>query len=163
MDARATDAGRIEAIFLAQPEVGERVAVEQARAHAGVGLEGDAFAVGGARGKDRAKVARDLTLIEAEAVEALAEETGIELELHEPRRNVVTRGIALNDLVGARIAVGDAECLVTELNEPCTHLESLTQPGVLKGLVHRGGLRAEIVADGLLRVGDEVRVLDGQA
>jgi MOSC domain-containing protein YiiM len=155
--------GRIEAIFLAQPEVGERLEVQEARARAGIGLEGDAFAEGGARQKDRANSVRDITLIEAEAIEALAEETGIALEQREPRRNVVTRGMSLNDLVGRRFTVGEAECIGRELNEPCAHLESLTQPGVLKGLVHRGGIRADIVGDGTFRVGDAVRPLDGAA
>jgi MOSC domain-containing protein YiiM len=153
--------GRIEAIFLAQPEEGERLQVQEARARAGIGLEGDAFAEGGARQKDRTNSVRDLTLIEAESIEALAEETGIALEQREPRRNVVTRGVSLNDLVGQRFSVGEVECIGRELNEPCTHLESLTQPGVLKGLVHRGGLRADIVSDGTFRVGDAVRPLDG--
>ena len=71
----------------------------------------------------------------------------------------MTRGIALNDLVGRRFTVGEVECFGQRLCDPCSHLEKLTQPGVLKGLVERGGLRADVVRDGEIRVGDEVREL----
>jgi MOSC domain-containing protein YiiM len=102
---------------------------------------------------------KDLTLIEAEALEALESETGIELSHQESRRNLLTRGVRLNELVGRRFRVGEVECVGVTLNEPCAHLESLTQPGVLKGLVHRGGLRADVVRGGTISVGDEVREL----
>jgi MOSC domain-containing protein YiiM len=104
---------------------------------------------------------KDLTLIEAEALEAMAAETGIELSHEESRRNVLTRGVRLNDLVGRRFQVGAVECVGVVLNEPCTHLEGLTRPGVLKGLVHRGGLRANVVRGGTIAVGDEVAELPG--
>ena len=69
---------------------------------------------------------------------------------------MATRGIDLNALVGRRFRVGALECEGIELCEPCTHLEGLTQPGVLKGLVHRGGLRASILSGGEIAVGDPV-------
>ena len=99
---------------------------------------------------------RNLTLIEAEALEGLFEEAGIELTAAESRRQVLTRGVRLNDLVGKRFRVGEVECVGEEWCEPCSHLEGLTRPGVLRGLVHRGGLRADIVRDGRIAVGDEV-------
>jgi len=102
---------------------------------------------------------KDLTLIEAEALEALAEDTGIELSHEESRRNVLTRGIRLNELVGSRFRVGQVECEGVVLNEPCAHLESLTESGVLRGLVHRGGLRANVLRGGTIAVGDEVAEL----
>jgi MOSC domain-containing protein YiiM len=105
---------------------------------------------------DRYGEARDLTLIEAEAIEGLREETGIELSAAESRRQVLTRGIRLNDLVGERFTVGGVECVGQELCEPCNHLQGLTREGVLRGLVHRGGLRADIVSGGRIAVGDEV-------
>jgi MOSC domain-containing protein YiiM len=105
---------------------------------------------------DRYGEARDLTLIEAEALEGLREDTGIELSAAESRRQVLTRGIRLNDLVGERFTVGGVECVGQELCEPCDHLQSLTQPGVLRGLVHRGGLCAEVVSGGQIAVGDSV-------
>jgi MOSC domain-containing protein YiiM len=105
---------------------------------------------------DRYGRARDLTLIEAEALEGLLRDTGIELSAAESRRQVLTRGIRLNDLVGERFTVGGAECVGQELCEPCAHLEGLTRPGVLRGLVDRGGLRADIVRGGRIAVGDAV-------
>jgi MOSC domain-containing protein YiiM len=105
---------------------------------------------------DRYGKARDLTLIEAEALEGLREDTGIELSAAESRRQVLTRGIRLNDLVAQHFLVGDVECVGQELCEPCNHLQGLTQQGVLRGLVHRGGLRADIVSGGRIAVGDEV-------
>ena len=89
----------------------------------------------------------------------LALDTGIELTPAETRRNVLTRGVALNDLVGRRFTVGEVECVGRRLCDPCSHLEKLTQPGVLKGLVDRGGLRADIVRGGTIRAGDELREL----
>jgi MOSC domain-containing protein YiiM len=102
---------------------------------------------------------RDLTLIEAEAIEGFVADTGIEFAPGEARRNVVTRGIGLNDLVGKPFRVGAVRCVGVELNEPCRHLERITKPGVLKGLVGRGGLRADVVSGGEIAVGDAVEPL----
>jgi MOSC domain-containing protein YiiM len=98
----------------------------------------------------------DITLIEAEALEGLREDTGIELSPAEVRRQVLTRGVRLNDLLGKRFRVGEVEAVGAEWCEPCNHIQSLTYPGVLKGLVHRGGLRADIVTPGRISVGDQV-------
>ena len=98
----------------------------------------------------------NLTLVAAEALEGLRADTGIELSPAEVRRQVLTSGIRLNDLVGRRFAVGEVECVGTELCEPCAKLQRLTQPGVLRGLVHRGGLRADVVREGRIAVGDPV-------
>jgi MOSC domain-containing protein YiiM len=117
----------------------------------GAGLEGDRhFGRGG----------HDLTLIEAEAIEGLAADSDIRLGQGDSRRNVLTRGIALNELVGRRFRVGQVECVGEELCEPCRHLEGLTAPGVLRGLVHRGGLCARVVEGGEIAVGDPVTALD---
>lgn len=105
---------------------------------------------------DRYATSRNLTLVEAEALEGLLADAGIEVSAAEVRRQVLTRGIALNDLVGVRFRVGEVECVGEELCEPCNHLQSLTKPGVLRGLVHRGGLRADIVQGGRIAVGDEI-------
>jgi MOSC domain-containing protein YiiM len=134
--------------------------VDEAIAVAGRGLEGDRYFRAEGTFSDRGGDGRDVTLIEAEAIERLALDDGIELGIGDSRRNVVTRGVSLNDLVGKRFRVGEAECLGRRLAEPCTHLEQLTQPGVLKGLVHRGGLRANIVRGGPVAVGAPVRQLE---
>ena len=108
---------------------------------------------------DRYAQSRDLTLIEAEALEGLRDETGIELTPAESRRQVFVRGIRLNDLVGEHFIVGGVECVGQEWCEPCNHLQGLTQPGVMRGLVHRAGLRADIVSGGRIAVGDSVEQL----
>jgi len=105
---------------------------------------------------DRYGDSRTLTLIESEALEGRRADTGVELSAAASRRQVLTRGIRLNDLVGERFRVGDVECVGQELCEPCRHLQSLTEPEVLRGLVHRGGLRADIVSGGRIAVGDAV-------
>jgi MOSC domain-containing protein YiiM len=107
---------------------------------------------------DRYGDAGDITLIEAEALEGLRTDTGIELSHEESRRQVLTRGVDLNDLVGKRFTVGSVELEGAELCEPCDHLQSLTKEGVLRGLVHRGGLRADIVGAGRIAVGDTVKL-----
>jgi MOSC domain-containing protein YiiM len=105
---------------------------------------------------DRYAEAGDITLIEAEALEAFTAETGIELSHEESRRQVLTRDIRLNDLVGKRFRVGEVEVVGRELCEPCNHLQSMTRPGVLRGMVHRAGLNADVVTPGRIAVGDDV-------
>jgi MOSC domain-containing protein YiiM len=141
--------GLVEGIFITAEHGELPAAVASVRAVAGKGLEGNRYF-------DEGKPETELTLIEAEAIEALHHEHGIELEPAASRRNVLTRGVRLNDLVGKRFRVGEVECRGVELCEPCSHLQSLTEPGVLPGLVHRGGLNAEILSGGELRPGDAV-------
>ena len=117
--------------------------VDSVAALAGKGLEGDRhFFAGGAHPGGA------LTLIEAEALDD-AGLTGAQ-----SRRQVVVRGVQLNDLVGKRFRVGGVECFGVELCEPCLHLQQLTRPGIIKDLIHRGGLNADILTDGLIKVGD---------
>jgi MOSC domain-containing protein YiiM len=126
--------------------------VGRVRVVAGQGLEGDRnFAPDGA-GPGEA-----ITLIAVEGLDGLREDTGIQLSHEASRRNVLTRGIDLNALVGKRFRVGDVLCEGVELCEPCNHLQSLTQPGVLRGLVHRAGLRADVLEGGTIAPGDVVR------
>ena len=122
----------------------------EVHAVAGRGIDGEHHAREGADPK------RQVTLVEAEAIEGLARDYGITLAPGASRRNITTRGVALNHLVGREFQVGEARVRGIELCEPCAYLESLTEPGVRRGLVHRGGLRAEIVAGGTIRVGDPI-------
>jgi MOSC domain-containing protein YiiM len=133
--------------------------IARVRAVAGRGLEGDRNFL--ADGDPQPSREKDLTLIATEALEALAAEHGIELSAAESRRNVATRGIDLNALVGRRFRVGEVECEALELCEPCNHLEGMTKPGVLRGLVHRAGVNAAILSGGEIAVGDRVVPLDG--
>src|SRR5438034_11848708 len=124
--------GRVEGIYLAPEPEAPTAPVERARVVAGRGPEGDRKYRPDGEPPAEAGPGRDLTLIEAEAVEALASETGIVLGPGEARRNVVTRGVDLNDLVGKPFRVGELRCVGVEPCDPCRHLERLTQPGVLK-------------------------------
>lgn len=142
--------GRVEEINIGPPET-LPAPVERAEAHAGKGLVGNRYYFG-----EGARPGQALTLIAAEALEGMAAEHGVELTPAASRRNVLTRGIDLNALVGRRFRIGEVECLGVELCHPCKHLESVTQPGVIKGLAHRGGLNADILSDGEIAVGDEV-------
>jgi MOSC domain-containing protein YiiM len=141
----------VEAIFIADRNGASMTPVAEANACAGLGLEGDRHYRAEGNEPDR-----EITLIEAEAIEALTREGGIPFETCESRRNVVTRGVALNHLVGREFKVGEVRLKGMRFCEPCGHLEKLTRPGVMKGLVHRGGLRAQILDGGPIRVGDPV-------
>jgi MOSC domain-containing protein YiiM len=130
--------------------IGESAAlapVESVSAVEGCGLEGDRkFRAGGQRSGGA------LTLIEAEVLEEVG------LSGPESRRQVVVRGVRLNDLVGREFTVGAVRCIGIELCEPCLHLESLTRPGIIDDLVHRGGLNADILSSGTIAVGDSISV-----
>jgi MOSC domain-containing protein YiiM len=143
--------GRVEGIFIGPKKYELPAPVERVRAVAGRGLEGNRYFYDG-----NAPPGRALTLIAAEALEEGEAESGIELGAAESRRNVLTSGIDLNALVGLRFRVGNVECLGVELCEPCTTLEGLTRPGVIKAYVHRAGLNADILTDGEIAVGDTV-------
>jgi MOSC domain-containing protein YiiM len=153
--------GKVESIHIAARAEEDTRPVEAVTVVAGRGIEGDRYfrTDGSGTFHEADKHGQDLTLIEAEAIEGLADDTGIELGPGEARRNVVTRGVALNDLVGRRFTVGEVEAVGNRLCDPCSHLEKLTKPGVLKGLVERGGLRADVVHGGQIEVGDAVREL----
>jgi MOSC domain-containing protein YiiM len=152
--AEASVAGRVEAIYISAEHGELPQAVESVRAIAGKGLEGNRYF-------DEGKPEKDLTLIEVEALEGLQAEHGIELDGASSRRNVLTRGVRLNDLVGERFRVGELACRGIELCEPCLHLQSMTKPGIIDGLVHRAGLNAEILVGGELRRGDPVEQIAG--
>jgi MOSC domain-containing protein YiiM len=134
--------------------------VSEVRAVPGRGLEGDRYfdAPHSPGGAVRASA---ITLIEVEALDAMEREHGIKLEPAEARRNLLTRAVALNDLVDREFRVGDVLLCGVALCEPCLHLQQSTRPGVLRGLVRRGGLRAEIVVGGWIRNGDPIRVFAG--
>ncbi len=148
---RGRTTGIVEAISIAPATAGPTVSVESVQAIAGVGLEGDRYAMGEGTFARRDRTGQALTLIEAEALE----KAGV-VSAGESRRNVITRGIDLNALVGQEFTVGGVRCLGRRLCEPCSHLERLTRPGILRPLVHRAGLRADILVGGTISLGDEV-------
>lgn len=139
----------VEAIHVGEAGVPELRPVDSVTVLAGQGVLGDRHFF-----PDGAKPGQALTLVEAEEVERVGLAPG------ESRRQVTVRGVRLNDLVGKRFRVGTIECLGVELCEPCKHLESMTRPGIIKDLVHRAGLNADVLNDGTIAVGDALTVLD---
>jgi MOSC domain-containing protein YiiM len=148
----------LEAIFLLPVKGGAAVRHPSANAVAGRGLDGDHHqAPVTLFGLDHTPE-NQLTLIEAEALDALARKLGEPLPEGASRRNLVTRGVRLNALVGRTFRIGAVRARGIERCDPCLHLESMTRPGVLRGLVNRGGLRAEVLSDGVLHEGDPIAV-----
>lgn len=150
----------VVAIFTSPSSTGPMRALEEARLEAGRGLVGDRYylRVGTFSKQLEGKRDSELTLIEAEAIERFNAAYDQALGLGDPRRNVVTRGVSLNDLVGRRFRIGDAVVEGIRLCEPCAHLAATVAPAVLPGLVHRAGLRACVIAGGTIRPGDAVTV-----
>lgn len=146
--------GEVEAIHIATVAGGAMVSRASVAARRGIGLVGDRYAAGDGYWQD-ARVSRDLTLVESEVLDDLRQ-SGVDLAAGELRRNVTTRGVRLNDLLGSTFWIGDVLCHPTELCEPCRHLEELTEKPLLRPLVHRGGIRAKLLTDGTLRVGDPI-------
>ena len=158
--------GRVVSLHLAREASAPMESVPEVRAVPGRGLEGDRYYLGtGFYSKKSSPGGREVTLIEVESVEALdgglknsdGDRYGIKLSAMDSRRNIATSGVPLNHLVDREFWVGSVRMRGRRLCEPCKHLDELTQAGVMAGLVHRGGLRAEILNEGVIRVGDVVR------
>lgn len=149
--------GKVVAIFVAPEAELPMKSVNEVRAVPGKGLEGDRyFHAAGTYSRD-AGPDKEVTLIELEAIEAVRRDYGIPLEPHETRRNILTEGVPLNHLVGKTFKVGEVLMKGIRFCEPCQHFEKLAnKPGALKALVHRGGLRAQILTEGVIRVGEPI-------
>ncbi len=139
----------VVAIHIGEEESGPLRSVDSVRAVSGRGLEGDRNFHG-----DGAASGKALTLVEEESVADAGLQAGA------TRRQITVRGIRLNDLIGKRFLVGEVECYAVKLCEPCKHLESMTRPGLIEDLLHRAGINADILSDGTIAVGDEVRVVE---
>ncbi|MGY1591240.1 MOSC domain-containing protein [Geodermatophilus sp. SYSU D00708] len=150
--------GTVEGLAVAPAAEAPMQLVEAARARAGRGLDGDRYAAGAGTFSPRAgrRPGYDLTLVAAEVLDELAA-AGQALDFAGTRRNVLTRGVDVNALVGRRFRIGDVLCEGRRLCEPCAHLERLSGPGTLRPLIHRGGLRADVLGDGEIRVGAPIR------
>jgi hypothetical protein len=145
----AKGVGVVVGILIAPEAEAQLTRVESVAALPGHGLDGDRYAKGtgtfNAPGRGY-----QLTLVEADVLDE------IELSWEDARRNLVTTGISLNTLVGKQFRVGPVTCVGARLAEPCSHLERLARPGLLRPLAHRGGLRADILTPGTIAVGDKV-------
>jgi MOSC domain-containing protein YiiM len=150
-------AGTVVSLHIAPAGMAPMTSVEEVYAVSGKGLEGDRYFSRIGTFSDQPGTGRDVTLIEVEAMAALRRDYQIKLAPGESRRNIVTRGVPLNHLVGIEFAVGAVMLRGARLCEPCSHLEKLTRKGTMRGLIHRGGLRADIVTHGLIRVGDTIQ------
>lgn len=151
--------GQIVSIQIAPDAEDKLQSVEQIKAVAGMGLEGDRYFKRTGTYSIKHDESREATFIESEALDALARDYHTELTGPESRRNITTRGAALNHLVGREFKVGEAVFRGIRLCEPCGHLEKMSGKPARKGLIHRGGLRAQIVTSGLVRVGDSIETL----
>ena len=149
--------GQVEGIFI-KPAPGERpVGVDEVKAMAGAGLDGDPYVAAGDFGEPGR--GHQLTLITREEIEELAQE-GVTLRPGESRRQLETRGVDLKSLIGKRFRVGEVECLGIRVCAPCQSLQNMTGKPVLLGLKGKGGLRADIVSTGVIRVGDSIVALE---
>jgi MOSC domain-containing protein YiiM len=149
--------GQVVSIHVAARASEPTRAVEQAHAVPERGLEGDRYFLGAGFYSGKLGWWAEVTLIESEAIEAVRRDYGIELAACDTRRNIVTRDVPLNHLVGTEFQVGEVRLAGVKLWEPCGHLEKLTRPMVRAALAHRGGLAARILTEGWIRVGDTVR------
>ena len=141
--------GSVAGILVAADAEAPMVRVDEASAVKGRGLEGDRYYDGNGTFSKPGR-GYELTLVDADVLQDVG------LTWEDGRRNIVTRDIDVNALVGHRFTIGQVECIGRRLAEPCAHLESLARAGIMRPLVHRGGLRADILADGIVRVGDGV-------
>lgn len=145
--------GRVVSICIGAEPEGPVRRVDEAVAVAGRGLEGDRYF----QPAHSAVPDKEITLIESEGIEAAAAESGIEIRIEDARRNIVTEGVRLEELVGKRFRVGEVEVEAIESNPPCRHLQELAGKPLLRPLAHRGGVRGRIVEGGVVRVGDPIR------
>jgi len=158
-----TMTGVLEHIHIA-PAGGEPMQeLAEARLFAGHGIDGDRYLLGTGTYTREPEPGRQLTVIEIETLEALAREAGIELAVHEHRRNLTVRGIRLNDLVGGRFRVGEVVLEAVRLTAPCSYLEAVTGKPVFEPLRNRGGINCIIVEGGTIRPGDPVIPLEEDA
>jgi MOSC domain-containing protein YiiM len=148
--------GSLLAIQIGREAEGRLESVPEVRAVPGKGLEGDRYFRGEGSFSRNPGGGRQVTLVASEMLTLLEREHGIKLDPADTRRNLLTSGVSLNELVGKVFQIGGVRMQGVRLAEPCNHLERLTRPGVLKGLVHRAGLRADILDEGVLHVGDAI-------
>ena len=150
--------GTVEGLAIAPAAEADMQLLEVATARAGRGLDGDRYAAGAGTFSPRAdhRPGYDLTLIAAEVLDDLTA-VGHPVDFAATRRNVLTRGIDVNALVGHTFRIGDVLCAGRRLCEPCVHLDRLSGPGLLRPLIHKGGLRVDILSDGEIRLGAPIQ------
>ena len=146
--------GSVEGLFIAERATRKMVSQAEVVAVADRGLEGDRYFHNRGSFSHWPGRGRNATLIEAEVLASLPANCAISAA--QARRNIVTSGVRLNNLVGQYFQVGEVVLYGVRLCDPCSHLEKLTRPGVMSALAGRGGLRADIIESGVIRVGDVI-------
>jgi MOSC domain-containing protein YiiM len=146
---------RVAALFIGPQEGGPIETREQVQAVAGRGLEGDRY-FQPAEEQDRVAT-EEVTLFEKEGVDTGRSESGIDIRPEDMRRNIMTKGVRLRDLIGKTFWIGEVRFEGLEDNPPCRHLQGLAGKALLKPMVERGGIRARIIQGGTIAAGDLVR------
>jgi MOSC domain-containing protein YiiM len=146
--------GKVIGIYIAQNRGNQTVSVDQVHVLPGLGIEGDRYFKKLVNSDGNSKSGREITLIEMEAIESMRDMDGLQITPDQTRRNIVTRGIALNDLAGQLFYIGNIQLRGVRLCEPCQYLANQTDPRILSAMVHRGGLGADIVTEGIIHIND---------
>lgn len=154
-------AGSVVGIFIAPAEGAAVAALDAVRAVPGRGLEGDRY-FKRAADPQRADPSEEVTLIASEGLEEARSEHGLYLAPGEHRRNVVTAGVVLDDLIGKTFRIGEGIFEGLETNPPCRYLARVTGKAVVKPLIDRGGIRACVVQEGVIRVGDVIEAVTAE-
>lgn len=152
--------GEITGVFISGEAGAPMQALDRVEAIAGAGLEGDRYTSGDGYMSSRRGGGLELTLVESESLAEISAENGVEITAADSRRNLATRGIRLNDLVDKEFRIGEATIRGVRLCEPCARIEQLVGKPFVKPMVHRAGLRADIIQSGTIRVGDRIELCD---
>ncbi len=149
--------GSVVALFIVDRRAAPMKKVEQLHALAGRGIEGDRYFLGTGTDSKKPEPGRQVTLIKSEVLESLKDKFGITVKPEESRRNVLTRGVEINELIGTEFFVGPVRLRAHRITQPCLYLEKLLdQPGLYKRLWDNGGISCEILSDGIIKPGDMI-------
>jgi MOSC domain-containing protein YiiM len=148
--------GKVVRIYIAQNRGDQTVNVDRIHVVPGLGIEGDRYFKKSTDKEGQSKTGREITLIELEAIESIRLIDGIQITPEETRRNIITNGIPLNELVGHIFFIGSIKLRGVRLCEPCQYLANKTDPRILNAMVHRGGLRADILTEGYIQTNDMI-------
>jgi MOSC domain-containing protein YiiM len=152
--------GKVIGIYIAEIRGGDTVAVEQVKVVPGKGIEGDRYFDYMNNPSIDHKPGKEITLIESEMLESMDINDGIKLLPNQTRRNLLTSGISLNDLVGKTFFIGDIKLQGIRLCEPCQYLADRTDQRILTSMVHKGGLRSDILSEGIIHINDDIITAD---
>jgi len=149
--------GLVVALYIAPAADEPMQTIDKAHLVPGRGIEGDRYYHRTGTHSDDDDTCYDVTLIESEVIEAVKQHHELDIDASTPRRNIVTRGFSVNHLVNHVFRIGDVTLRGVALRGPCPHLMEMTSHKLGVALMHRGGLGAEILSDGVIHVGDRIR------